>query len=72
MIPPFILKNLAESFIDNTLRDTVQKPVSGSVVYCELCFGKAEHTGIVINSNEIIHQQKFIRIRGEYGKEISF
>jgi len=49
-----ILGNLAKSFFDNVLRDCVY-PVKGSVVYCDLAFGNAEHSGIYIGNNEIVH-----------------
>jgi len=49
-----LLVNLAESFIDNVIRDTVC-PVKGSIVYCDLVFGNAEHSGIYIGDNEIVH-----------------
>jgi len=49
-----ILGNLAKSFFDNVLRDCVY-PVKGSVVYCDLAFGSAEHSGIYIGNNEIVH-----------------
>lgn len=49
-----LLGNLAESFIDNVIRDTVY-PVKGSMVYCDLAFGNAEHSGIYIGGNKIVH-----------------
>ncbi len=42
-----------QSFIDNVIKDTVI-PVKGSVVYCGL-FGYAEHSGIYIGDNKIVH-----------------
>lgn len=47
--------NLAESIVDNYVRDKVAHPAIGSVVYCDLAFGHAEHSGIYIGGNEIIH-----------------
>ena len=44
---------LLKSFIDNVIRDTVV-PVKGSVVYCSL-FEYAEHSGIYIGKNKIVH-----------------
>lgn len=49
------LLNLAESFIDNVIRDKVSSPVVGSVVYCDLGMGYAEHTGIYVGRNRIVH-----------------
>ena len=46
--------NLVESLVDNYVRETVT-PKKGSVVYCELAFGNAEHSGIFIGNNKIIH-----------------
>ncbi len=47
--------NLAESIIDNAIRDRVLSPEIGSIVYCDLAFGTAEHSGIYVGGNEIIH-----------------
>jgi hypothetical protein len=49
-----LLKNLAKSFVDNVIRDCVY-PIKGSVVYCDLAFGNAEHSGIYIGNDEIVH-----------------
>lgn len=49
---------LAESFIDNCVRDKVPYPEVGSIVYCDLAFGHAEHSGIYVGGNEIIHLNK--------------
>jgi len=43
-----------KSFIDNVIKDTVV-PVKGSVVYCSLALGYAEHSGIYIGKNKIVH-----------------
>ena len=48
---PNPLGNLAESFIDNVIRDTV-RPVRGSVLYCDLAFGYMEHSGIYVGSGK--------------------
>lgn len=45
---------IAESFVDNILRDYAQ-PKVGSILYCDLAFGNAEHSGIYIGNNEIAH-----------------
>lgn len=47
--------NLTESFIDNVIRDTVDKPKVGSIVYCDLAAGNAEHSGIYVGYNKIVH-----------------
>ena len=45
--------NIIESIVD-TIRDNV-KPKIGSVLYCDLAFGRAEHSGIYIGDNQIVH-----------------
>ena len=49
-----IVNNLVESFVDNVLKDNV-KPIVGSIVYCELVFDVASHTGIYVGDNTIVH-----------------
>lgn len=49
-----LLGNLAESFVDNVIRDKVY-PLRGSILYCDLFFGRAEHSGIYIGDNKIVH-----------------
>ncbi len=49
------LVNLAESFIDNTIRDKVKSPRVGSVVYCDLTAGYGDHSGVYVGRNRIIH-----------------
>ena len=49
-----LLCNTAESIIDNVFRPTVH-PQPGSVVWCELAFGTAEHSGIYVGDNTIVH-----------------
>ncbi|MEX8518860.1 MAG: lecithin retinol acyltransferase family protein [Leptothrix sp. (in: b-proteobacteria)] len=53
--PKGAVQNLAESIIDNVIRDKISSPVIGSVVYCDLLNGYAEHSGIYIGNNSIIH-----------------
>lgn len=47
------ISNVAESLVDNVLRDKVQ-PVPGSVVYTDLAFGYAEHSGIYVGDGRIV------------------
>ncbi len=47
--------NLAESFVDRVLRDMVREPAVGGVVYCDLAFGMAEHSGIYMGQGQIAH-----------------
>ncbi len=49
------LNNLGESFVDNVLRDKVAEPEIGSVLYCDLAFGFAEHSGIYVGNQRIVH-----------------
>lgn len=44
-----------EYIIDNALRDTVTEPEIGSVLYCDLAIGLAEHSGVYLGNGEIIH-----------------
>lgn len=41
------------SFIDNVIRDTVNAPAAGSVVYCDLL--NVEHSGIYVGNGKIVH-----------------
>ena len=51
---PFVpLANILEGVID-TCRESVV-PRVGSVVYCDLAFGFAEHSGVYIGNKEIVH-----------------
>lgn len=45
--------NFAEGFYDHVFRDQVE-PKAGSVVYCDLLAGYAEHSGIYIEQNRIV------------------
>lgn len=45
--------NTADSLIKHC--QDVVKPVLGSVVYCDLVFGYAEHSGIYVGNDEIVH-----------------
>lgn len=58
---PMPIINFAESFVDNVIRDKVY-PKIGSVVYCDLAFGYAEHSGIYIGNNEIVHLNRYGKI----------
>jgi len=46
--------NFVESFVDNVCREKV-RPSIGSVVYCDLVFGRAEHSGIYVGDDKIVH-----------------
>lgn len=58
---PMPIINFAESFVDNVIRDKVY-PKPGSVVYCDLAFGYAEHSGIYVGNNEIVHLNRHGKI----------
>lgn len=49
------IENFVESFVDNVIRDKVSSPTIGSVVYCDLAAGLAEHSGIYVGNNHIVH-----------------
>ncbi|OEE89426.1 hypothetical protein A1OQ_11650 [Enterovibrio norvegicus FF-162] len=46
--------NLVESLVDNVILDKTT-PRRGSVVYCDLAFGYADHSGIYIGNGQIAH-----------------
>ena len=55
ILNPFgLIGNLVESIYDNIVKDKVY-PVEGSILYCDLLFGSAEHSGVYIGNNEIVH-----------------
>lgn len=45
---------MIKSIVDNAFRDTVV-PMVGSVVYCDLAFGLADHSRIYVGRGRIIH-----------------
>ncbi|MDP3007725.1 MAG: lecithin retinol acyltransferase family protein [Methylococcales bacterium] len=47
--------SLLESFIDNVFRDKVPEPKIGSLVYCDIVTGYAEHSGIYVGKRRIVH-----------------
>lgn len=49
------LYSLAESFTDNVIRDTVDEPARGGIVWCELAGGYVTHSGIYTGNNRIVH-----------------
>lgn len=51
----WLVGELTESLVDNVFMDKVCSPKIGSVVYCDLVAGCAEHSGIYVGSNSIIH-----------------
>ena len=51
------MDNFVDSFVDNVIRDKVE-PEIGSVVYCDLLFGYAEHSGIYVGDGEIVALEK--------------
>lgn len=46
--------NFTTSLINNAIRNRVE-PVPGSIVYCDLGYGIAEHTGVYVGRNRIVH-----------------
>lgn len=52
---PFVtpLVNMVEGVVDSC-RDKV-RPVEGSILYCDLAFGYAEHSGVYIGDGRIVH-----------------
>lgn len=48
------LCSAAEGYVDNTLRETIDEPAIGSVVYCDLAL-YVEHSGIYVGNGDIVH-----------------
>ncbi|ATD02344.1 hypothetical protein PTE01_35500 [Pseudoalteromonas tetraodonis GFC] len=55
VIGHFLIGNLSKSLAHNLFWKT-DGPVRGSIVYCDLAFGVAEHSGIYLGNNQIIHK----------------
>ena len=53
-----MFKYIYESIADNFIRDKVEEPEPGCVVYCDLTLGLMEHSGIYVGNNTIIHLTK--------------
>ncbi|MEZ9449349.1 lecithin retinol acyltransferase family protein [Vibrio splendidus] len=51
------LTQLGRSLADN-LFHTTQAPERGSIVYCDLAFGSAEHSGVYVGDGHIIHRNR--------------
>lgn len=49
------LYNLAESFIDSVVRDTVVRPAVGGIVWCEMGLDVTRHSGIYVGYGMIVH-----------------
>lgn len=49
-----VVGDIAESFVDNVVRDKVT-PCPGSVVYCGLLNNNVEHSGIYVGPDRIVH-----------------
>ena len=52
-IGSYLANNLEESIIDNCVRDKVC-PKPGSVLYFEMAFAAAEHSGIYVGEGEVV------------------
>ncbi|RBP84704.1 hypothetical protein EBI01_03980 [Marinomonas rhizomae] len=50
-----LVGNLAKSLTDNLFYKT-NGPVRGSILYCDLAFGAAEHSGIYVGNNQVVHK----------------
>ncbi len=48
-IGSFVVGNLSKSLIQNLFWKT-NSPVRGSIVYCDLAFGYAEHSGVYVGN----------------------
>ncbi|NOI36065.1 hypothetical protein F0250_19290 [Vibrio cyclitrophicus] len=54
-IGSFVVGSLSKSLIQNLFWKT-DGPVRGSIVYCDLAFGYAEHSGVYMGNGGIIHR----------------
>lgn len=54
-IGSFVVGCLSKSLIQNLFWNT-DGPVRGSIVYCDLAFGYAEHSGVYMGNGRIIHR----------------
>lgn len=54
-IGSFVVGSLSKSLIQNLFWKT-DGPVRGSIVYCDLAFGYAEHSGVYVGNGRIIHR----------------
>ncbi|MBT0080860.1 lecithin retinol acyltransferase family protein [Vibrio alginolyticus] len=54
-IGSFVIGSLSKSLIQN-LFWKANHPVRGSIVYCDLAFGYAEHSGVYVGDDRIIHR----------------
>ena len=55
VIGSFLVGNLSKSLIQNLFWKT-NSPIRGSIVYCDLAFGTAEHSGVYVGNGRIIHR----------------
>lgn len=56
-IGSFLVGNLSKSLIQNLFWKT-DGPVRGSIMYCDLAFGSAEHSGVYVGDGHIIHRNR--------------
>lgn len=54
-IGSFVVGSLSKSLIQNSFWKT-DSPVRGSIVYCDLAFGYADHSGVYMGNGRIIHR----------------
>jgi hypothetical protein len=50
-----IFTGIAESIVDNFIRNTVDEPGVGSILYCDLFMGTSEHSGVYLGDGKIVH-----------------
>ncbi len=49
-----VLENTVGHVLDNHIRDTVDEPMVGSILYCDLAASFAEHSGVYLGNGEIM------------------
>lgn len=55
MLPGVVSSGLVSHVVDNYAKPTVAEPAVGSIVYCDLLFGLAEHSGVYMGNGQIMH-----------------
>lgn len=58
LVPGILNNGLVSHVTDNHIKSTIAEPAVGSVLYCDLLFGLAEHSGVYMGNGEIMHLNK--------------
>lgn len=58
LIPAFVGYKLYGMVVDRYMKCCIDEPKLGSILYCDVALGLAEHSGIYAGSNRVIHLNK--------------